>query len=312
MSPRERVETVQLLKSIAQGRTMIVIDHDMDALFELAERITVLQEGRVLVEGTPDRDQEQRRGAGGLSRRRARARMSLLEVKGLNSYYGDSHILFDVSLRVEQNEVVALLGRNGAGKSTTLKSLMGVVTPRTGSVMLDGANSPASKSHAIARAGMQLVHEERRIFGSLNVEENLVLAGLTAPSRWPLERIYEMFPRLKERRTSRGTDLSGGEQQMLAIARALIRDPKIMLLDEPFEGLAPVIVQRPAGDLPRAGRGRPDHRAGRAEHRGRADARRPRLHHQQRPHRRIARPGRRSRRSPRSCTAISAFRLSDA
>jgi len=169
--------------------------------------------------------------------------MSLLEVRNLNSYYGDSHILFDVSLHVERNEVVALLGRNGAGKSTTLKSLMGVVAPRKGSVVFDGAEIAGTKSHAIAQAGMQLVHEERRIFGSLDVEENLVLAGLTAPSRWPLDRIYEMFPRLKERRGSRGTDLSGGEQQMLAIARALVRDPKLILLDEPFEGLAPAIVR---------------------------------------------------------------------
>jgi branched-chain amino acid transport system ATP-binding protein len=169
--------------------------------------------------------------------------MSLLEVRELNSYYGDSHILFDVALRVEKNEVVALLGRNGAGKSTTLKSLMGVVTPRSGSVTLDGVELVGRKSHSIAREGMQLVHEERRIFSSLSVEENLVLASLTAPNRWPLARVYEMFPRLKERRTSRGTDLSGGEQQMLAIGRALIRDPKIVLLDEPFEGLAPVIVR---------------------------------------------------------------------
>jgi len=168
--------------------------------------------------------------------------MSLLEVSGLNSYYGDSHILFDVAMRVERNEVVALLGRNGAGKSTTLKSLMGVVTPRSGSVKLDGVEMAGSKSHVIARAGMQLVHEERRIFGSLDVEENIILAGLTAKKRWPLERVYEMFPRLKERRKSRGTDLSGGEQQMLAIARALVREPEIILLDEPFEGLAPVIV----------------------------------------------------------------------
>ena len=182
--------------------------------------------------------------------------MSLLEVKDLNSYYGDSHILFDVSLNVGKNEVVALLGRNGAGKSTTLKSLMGVVTPQSGSVMLDGAEIAGKKSHAIAAVGMQLVHEDRRIFGSLDVEENLVLAGLTAKGRWPLDRIYEMFPRLKERRGSRGTDLSGGEQQMLAIARALIRDPKIVLLDEPFEGLAPVIVHdlmRACRDLAAAG-----------------------------------------------------------
>ena len=179
MSPRERVETVQLLKSIARGRTMIVIDHDMDALFELAERVTVLQEGRVLAEGTPDEIKSNSKvqeaylgGVHGVS-----AAMSLLEVTGLNTYYGDSHILFDVALRVEENEVVALLGRNGAGKSTTLKSLMGVVTPRTGSVMFDGAEIAGRKSHAIASAGMQLVHEDRRIFGSLNVEENLVLAG---------------------------------------------------------------------------------------------------------------------------------------
>jgi branched-chain amino acid transport system ATP-binding protein len=182
--------------------------------------------------------------------------MSLLDVHGLNTYYEDSHILFDVSLRVERNEVVALIGRNGAGKSTTLKSLMGVVPPRSGSVVFDGSDIAGKKSHTIAQAGMQLVHEDRRIFGSLNVEENLVLAGLTAPNRWPLGRVYDMFPRLKERRGSRGTDLSGGEQQMLAIARALVRDPKIILLDEPFEGLAPLIVRdlvRACRDLAAAG-----------------------------------------------------------
>jgi len=169
--------------------------------------------------------------------------MSLLEVNGLNSYYADSHILFDVSLRVDAHEVVALLGRNGAGKSTTLKSLMGMVRPRAGSVMFDGHELAGKPAHAIAQAGMQLVPEERRIFGSLNVEENIVLASLTADNAWPLERLYEIFPRLAERRRSRGTDLSGGEQQMLAIARALVRDPKLILLDEPFEGLAPVIVR---------------------------------------------------------------------
>ena len=168
---------------------------------------------------------------------------ALLEVEGLNSYYGDSHILFDVAMRVERNEVVALLGRNGAGKSTTLKSLMGVVRPRSGSVVLDGEHIEGLPPHAIAARGIQLVPEERRIFGSLDVEENLVLAGMTAQGRWPIERIWDMFPRLRERRRSRGTDLSGGEQQMLAIARALIRDPKIVLLDEPFEGLAPIIVR---------------------------------------------------------------------
>jgi branched-chain amino acid transport system ATP-binding protein len=168
---------------------------------------------------------------------------TLLEVDKINSFYGDSHILFDVSLTVARNEVVALLGRNGAGKSTTLKSLMGEVRPRSGRITLDGTPIHGLHPHAIAALGLQLVPEDRRIFGSLNVEENLVLAGMTAKSRWPLERAWEIFPRLKERRRSRGTDLSGGEQQMLAIARALVRNPKLILLDEPFEGLAPIIVR---------------------------------------------------------------------
>jgi branched-chain amino acid transport system ATP-binding protein len=169
--------------------------------------------------------------------------MSLLEVKSLNSYYGDSHILFDIALHVNANEVVAVLGRNGAGKSTTLKSLMGLVRPRSGSITFNGEDIAGKPAHAIAQAGMQLVPEDRRIFGSLDVEENLILASLSASRPWTLERIYNVFPRIAERRHSRGTDLSGGEQQMLAIARALIRDPKLILLDEPFEGLAPVIVR---------------------------------------------------------------------
>ena len=167
----------------------------------------------------------------------------LLQVERINSFYGDSHILFDVSLHVGQGEVVALLGRNGAGKSTTLKSLIGAVRPRSGRVVFDGTETETLPAYAIAGRGMQLVPEDRRVFGSLSVEENLILAGLTAKARWPLEQVYAMFPRLKERRRSRGTDLSGGEQQMLAIARALARDPKLILLDEPFEGLAPIIVR---------------------------------------------------------------------
>ena len=179
---------------------MIIIDHDMDSLFELAERITVLQEGRVLVEGTPDEikgnAQVQEAYLGGVHE--VVGRMSLLEVKRPEQLLRRfAHPVRRRRCASSSNEVVALLGRNGAGKSTTLKSLMGVVTPRAGSVTLDGAEIAGRKSHAIARAGMQLVHEERRIFGSLDVEENLVLAGLTAPKHWPLERIYEMFPRLQ-------------------------------------------------------------------------------------------------------------------
>ena len=166
--------------------------------------------------------------------------MSLLEVEAINSFYGDSHILFDVSLRVEQNEVVALLGRNGAGKTTTLRTIMGVLAPGSGSIRLDGKDIHGRPPYEIARMGLQLVPEERAIFGALTVEENLRLA---APNAWSLDRVYAAFPRLAERRRSGGRTLSGGEQQMLAIARALIRDARVILLDEPFEGLAPLIVR---------------------------------------------------------------------
>jgi branched-chain amino acid transport system ATP-binding protein len=168
--------------------------------------------------------------------------MSLLEVDAINSYYGDSHILFDVSMHLEEREVVALLGRNGSGKSTALKSLMGDVTTRSGNIRLGGRELRGVRRHTVANAGLQLVPEERRIFGSLNVEENIILAGLTAQPAWPLERVSDMIPRLKARRPSRATDRSGGEQPMLAIARALTRSPRLLLLDEPFEGLAPIIV----------------------------------------------------------------------
>ncbi len=169
--------------------------------------------------------------------------MSMIELDKVNSYYGNSHILFDVSMEVREKEVVALLGRNGAGKSTTLKTLAGVLQPRSGAIRLAGEPIHNLPTYEIARRGLQLVPDERRIFGSLTVAENLKIASLTATESWPVRRIYDMFPRLEERKESRGANLSGGEQQMLAIARALIRDPRVILLDEPFEGLAPVIVR---------------------------------------------------------------------
>ncbi|MEJ2432036.1 MAG: ABC transporter ATP-binding protein [Pseudolabrys sp.] len=169
--------------------------------------------------------------------------MSIIELDKINSYYGDSHILFDVSMEVREKEVVALLGRNGAGKSTTLKTLAGVLHPRSGTIKLAGEELHHLPTYEIARRGLQLVPDERRIFGSLTVAENLKLATLSADDPWPIKRIYEMFPRLEERRESRGGYLSGGEQQMLAIARALIRNPRVIQLDEPFEGLAAIIVR---------------------------------------------------------------------
>ncbi|HEX7386637.1 MAG TPA: ABC transporter ATP-binding protein [Castellaniella sp.] len=169
--------------------------------------------------------------------------MSLLEVDRINSFYGDSHILFDVSMRVEEHEVVALLGRNGAGKSTTLKSLMGMVQVKSGTIRHRGVEIQQLPPHARAQLGIQLVPEERRVFGSISVQENLQLAAMTAPNARTLDDIYETFPRLAERKRNRGKQLSGGEQQMLAIARAMIRNAEIIFLDEPFEGLAPLIVR---------------------------------------------------------------------
>ena len=169
--------------------------------------------------------------------------MSLLEVDAINTYYADSHILFDVSLHVDEGEVVALLGRNGSGKTTTMNTIMGVVPPRSGHVRVAGVDVTGMRPHAIAKRSVQLVPDARRIITSITVHENLELAALTAAQPLTTERIYDIFPRLAERRRNLGGALSGGEQQMLAIGRALIRDPQLLLLDEPFEGLAPLIVR---------------------------------------------------------------------
>jgi branched-chain amino acid transport system ATP-binding protein len=168
----------------------------------------------------------------------------LLAVEHLQAYYGESHILKSVSLHIGAGETVALLGRNGAGKTTTLKSIVGWVRPQSGSVRLDGAELAGRSMMANARAGISLVPEERRIFTNLTVAENLRLAQITARTPgWPLERIYEKFPRLRERLANKGDEISGGEKQMLAIARALMQHTRVLLLDEPTEGLAPLIVR---------------------------------------------------------------------
>jgi branched-chain amino acid transport system ATP-binding protein len=168
----------------------------------------------------------------------------LLAINGLQAWYGESHILHGVTLDVFGGEVVTLLGRNGAGKTTTLKSIMGIVTRRSGSVLYEGTELIGRASNEIARQGIALCPEERGIFASLNVQENLLLPPVVRPGGLALERIFELFPNLKERLSSQGTKLSGGEQQMLAIGRILRTGARLLLLDEPTEGLAPVIIQQ--------------------------------------------------------------------
>ena len=169
----------------------------------------------------------------------------MLEISGLNAWYGESHILQGVDFEVREGEVVTLLGRNGAGKTTTIKSIMGLVPRRRGSIRFRGAETIRLLPNQIARAGIAICPEERGIFGSLSVTENLMLPPVIAPGGLDIDTIYRLFPNLKERaRTAHGTRLSGGEQQMLAIGRILRTGARMLLLDEPTEGLAPVIVQQ--------------------------------------------------------------------
>ncbi len=174
----------------------------------------------------------------------------LLEVKELNTFYGMSHVLQGISLQVDQGEIVTLLGRNGMGKSTTLKTVMGLVKPRTGSVIFKGKDITGNPPYKVARAGIGYVPEERRIFPNLSVSDNLFL-GIKGgkipnpkdPKVWTVERIFHHFPKLKERAEQKGRFLSGGEQQMLTIGRSLMGNPELILVDEPTEGLAPLMVQ---------------------------------------------------------------------
>jgi branched-chain amino acid transport system ATP-binding protein len=168
----------------------------------------------------------------------------LLDVKGLQAWYGESHILHGVDFEVRQGEVVTLLGRNGAGKTTTLKSIMGMVGKRRGSVTYDGRQTVGLTSDRIARMGIAICPEERGIFASLDVRENLMLPPPVRPGGLTIEQIFELFPNLQERLRSQGTKLSGGEQQMLAIARILRTGARLLMLDEPTEGLAPVIIEQ--------------------------------------------------------------------
>ena len=172
-----------------------------------------------------------------------------LEVAGLHAFYGESHVLQGVDLAVASGEALALVGRNGAGKTTTIAAIVGFVRPRAGSVRVNGAELAGAPAHRIARAGVALVPQGRRIFSELSVAENLAIAGRPVAGGWDERRVLELFPPLARRLRVRGDQLSGGEQQMLAIGRALMRNPSVLLLDEPSEGLAPKLVQDVADAL---------------------------------------------------------------
>jgi branched-chain amino acid transport system ATP-binding protein len=170
----------------------------------------------------------------------------LLEVQDIHSYYDKSHILHGISMEIQPGEMVCLLGRNGVGKSTTLKSIIGLVRPQSGSIRLKGVQVSGNPPFKIARMGIGYVPEERRIFKSLSTHENLLIGmkpGESKDSRWTIDKIYQAFPRLKERKNNKGAHLSGGEQQMLTVARTLMGNPELILIDEPTEGLAPLIVK---------------------------------------------------------------------
>ncbi len=175
--------------------------------------------------------------------------MTLLAVEDIHTYYGESYILQGVSLAVERGQIVALLGRNGVGKTTTIRSIIGFTPARRGRILLNGADITREPTYAIARRGIGLVPQGRRIFGSLTVEEQITLGAGGTQGQWILDRVYGLFPRLKERRRQRAITLSGGEQSMLSIGRALLMNPDLLLLDEPTEGLAPLIVDQVAATI---------------------------------------------------------------
>ena len=258
LAAAERERVGQLIKGISAELPVLLVEHDIDRVFALADHVTVMNDGEVLVDGTVDDARHSPRvqavyiGAGShalaaVERASAARATTLLRLEGVNTFYGKSHILRDVSLSVHHHEIVALLGRNGAGKSTLLKTIIGVSAPASGSIVLGDEALARRPSAEIARRGVAYVPQGRGLFAGMSVAENMELGRLKrrngAGSYWDDDKIFAYFPRIRERWRSPADYLSGGEQQMVAVARALSGDTRVLLLDEPFEGLAPAIVE---------------------------------------------------------------------
>jgi len=254
---RERVSS--LIKRMAEHIPVLIVEHDVDRILGFSDRVTVMNDGAVLASGIPDDIRENQQvqeiytgtGIPAVTGRREAAQEaggSVLTVENLHTFYGKSHILNGAALEVREGEIVALLGRNGAGKSTFLKSVAGLVTPKEGTIRFNGVDLVGTSAPDIARTGVGYVPQGRGLFSGMTVRDNLALGRLARPkgeggAYWTEERIFEVFPRLAERKSSHADFLSGGEQQMLAIARALSADVRLLLLDEPFEGLAPAVIE---------------------------------------------------------------------
>jgi branched-chain amino acid transport system ATP-binding protein len=259
LSAAERQRIGDIIKRVSSDIPMLLVEHDIDRVFQIADAVTVMNEGQVLVDGTVEdarsstKVQEIYIGSGAAilaakPRESAAEPTIVLSVADINTFYGKSHILGDVSFEVHQHEIVAVLGRNGAGKSTLLKTLIGISPPVSGRIVLDGQDIAGKPSAEIARLGIGYVPQGRGLFAGMTVAQNLELGRLKRETgrgvRWDLDRIFEYFPRIRERLDTPADLLSGGEQQMVAVARALSGDVRVLLLDEPFEGLAPAVVEQ--------------------------------------------------------------------